>query len=125
MGNPVVDLFKSSITPVHSLKTRSIRSGHRCDVSGLVSRLPVCLSPPLPYKQNFTQGRARKNANMAHSTLVSIPSSNVNRNTSYPPKDKESSERSFRERTSLERHGKSQGEIIFVRGFGNTFQSYC
>ena len=123
---------KSSITPVHSLETRSIRSGHRCDVSGLVSRLPVCLSPPLPYKQNFTQGRARKNAkhvvdntNMAHSTLVSIPSSNVNRNTSYPPKDKESSERSFKERTSLEQHGKSQGEIIFVRGFGNTFQSYC
>ena len=39
---------------------------------------------------------------MAHSTLVTIPSSNVNRNTSYPPKDKQSSQTSFRERTSLD-----------------------
>ena len=65
--------------------------------------------PLLSYKQNFTEGQARKNAkhvvdntNMAHSTLVSIPSSNVNRNTSYPAIDKQSSQRSFRERTSLD-----------------------
>ena len=100
---------KSSITPVHSLETGSIQSGNRCHASGLVSGLPVCFSPVLPYKQNFTEGNAKKNAkyvvdntNMAHSTLVSIPSSNVNRNTSYPPKDKQSSQRSFRERTSLD-----------------------
>ena len=100
---------KSSITLVHSLETGSIQSGHRCNPSGLVSGLLVCLSPLLPYKQNFTEGKARKNAkhvldntNMAHSTLVSIPSSNVNRNTSYPATDKQSSQRSFRERTSLD-----------------------
>ena len=78
---------KSSFTPTHNLETGSIQSGHRCDASGLVSGLPVCLSPLLPCKQNFAEGRARKNAkhvvdntNMTHSTLVSIPSSNVNRN---------------------------------------------
>ena len=119
MGNPVVDLFPSStelsITPVHSLDTESIQSGHRCDASGLVSGLPVCLSPLLPCKQNFAEGRARKNTkhvvdntNMTHSTLVSIHSSNVNRNTSYPPRDKQSSQRSFRERTSLDHKQNSK-----------------
>ena len=43
---------------------------------------------------------------MAHSTLVSIPSSNVSKNISYPPKDKQSSKRSFREKTSLD-HNKT------------------
>ena len=106
---------KSSITPVHSLETGSIQSGDRSDASGLVSGLPVYLSPLLPYKQNFTEVKARKNAkhvvdntNMARSALVSIPSSNVNRNTSYPPKDKQSSQRSFRERTSLDHQQNSK-----------------
>ena len=106
---------KSSITLVHSLETGSIQSGHRCNPSGLVSGLLVCLSPLLPYKQNFTEGKARKNAkhvldntNMAHSTLVSIPSSNVDRNTSYLPKDKHSSQRSFRERASLDHQQNSK-----------------
>ena len=53
---------KSSITPVHSLEAGSIQSGHRFDAPGLVSGLPVCLPPLLPYKQNFTEGRARKSA---------------------------------------------------------------
>ena len=89
---------KSSITPVHSLNTGSIQSGCRCDASGLVLGLPVCLSLLLPYKQNFTEGRARKNAkhvvdntNMAHSTLVSISSSNLSRYVSYLPKYEQSS----------------------------------
>ena len=71
--------------------------------------------PFLPCKQNFAEGRARKNAkhvvdntNMTHSTLVSIHSSNVNRNTSYPPRDKQSSQRSFRERTSLDHKQNSK-----------------
>ena len=53
---------KSSITPVHSLEAGSIQSGHRFDAPGLVSGLHVCLPPLLPYKQNFTEGRARKSA---------------------------------------------------------------
>ena len=106
---------KSSITPVLSLETRSIQSGHRCSASGLVSGLPVSFCPLLPYKQNFTKGRARKNAkhvndntNTSHSTLVSILSSNVNRNTSYPPKDKQSSRTSFGERASLDHQRDSE-----------------
>ena len=62
----------------------------------------------LPSEQNITECMARKNAkyvvdniNMAQSILVFIPFSNVNRNTSYPSKDKRSSQRSFRKRTSL------------------------
>ena len=34
---------ESSITPVHNLETGSIQSGHKCNASGLVSGLPVCL----------------------------------------------------------------------------------
>ena len=78
-------------------------------------RITVCLSPLLPYEQNFTQGRARKNAkhvvdntNMAYSTLVSIPSSNISRNTSYPPKDKQPSQRSFKEKTSFDHQQNSK-----------------
>ena len=41
---------KSLITPVNSLETRSIQSGHRYNALGLVSGLPVCHSPFLPYK---------------------------------------------------------------------------
>ena len=48
---------KSSITPVHNLETGSIQSGHRCNASGLVSVLPVCLSPLLPYKLKVRQER--------------------------------------------------------------------
>ena len=36
---------KPSVTPVHSLETGPIQSGHRCDTSGLVSELPLCLHP--------------------------------------------------------------------------------
>ena len=101
---------KSSITLVHSLETGSIQSAHRCSASGLVSGLPVCFFPLLLYKQSFTEGRARNNAkhvvdntNTSHSSLESIFSSNVNKNTSYPPNDKQSSQMSFRKRASLDR----------------------
>ena len=106
---------KSSITPVHSLDTGPIQSGRRCDVSGLVLGLPVCLSLLLSYKQNFTEDRARKNTkhvvdntNMAHSTLLSIPSSNFSRYASYPGKDEQSSQRSIRERTYLDHQQNSK-----------------
>ena len=45
---------------------------------------------------------------MEHSTLVSIPSSSVNRNTSCPLKEKQSSQRSFRERTSVDHQQNSK-----------------
>ena len=45
---------------------------------------------------------------MAHSALVFISSSNVIRNTSYPPKDKQSSQRSFMERTSPDHQQNSK-----------------
>ena len=104
---------ESSITPVHNLETGSIQSGHKCNASGLVSELPVCL-PLFALRAEF-YSRARKNAkyaadntNMAHSALVVISSSNVIRNTSYPPKDKQSSQRSFMERTSLDHQQNSK-----------------
>ena len=45
---------------------------------------------------------------MAHSPLVSIPSSNVSRNITYPLKDKQSSQRSFKEKTSLDHQQNSK-----------------
>ena len=103
----------------------------------LVSGLRVYLSPLLPYKQNFTGGRARKNdkhldnINMKQSILEFIPSSNVNRNTSYPPKDKQSSQRSFTERTSLDHQQKSKvsgmenlSERLSLSGASRTASSF-
>ena len=45
---------------------------------------------------------------MIHSTLVSIPSSNVSIEASHPPMDKHPSERFFRERTSLDHQQNSK-----------------
>ena len=45
---------------------------------------------------------------MIHSTLVSIPSSNVSIDASHPLKDKQPSERFFRERTSLDHQQNSK-----------------
>ena len=119
------------------METGSIQSGQmRC--IRLVSGLRVYLSPLLLYKQNFTEGRARKNdkhvvdnIKMEQSVLVFIPFSNVNRNTSYPPKDKQSSQRSFTERTSFDHQQKSKvrgmenlSERLFLSGASRTGSSF-
>ena len=139
MGNLVVDLFASRLNYqlTQYMETGSIQSGQmRC--IRLVSGLRVYLSPLLLYKQNFTEGRARKNdkhvvdnIKMEQSVLVFIPFSNVNRNTSYPPKDKQSSQRSFTERTSFDHQQKSKvrgmenlSERLFLSGASRTGSSF-
>ena len=90
MENPVVDLFASRLN--HQLSPFS-QSGtdamHEDWSQNYLYAFPSFLS----YKKNFTEGRARKNAkhvvdntNIAHLTLLSIPSSNIYRNTSFVPR---------------------------------------
>ena len=98
MGNPVVDMFASRLN--HHLPQRitwrpdpfsqGTDAMHHDWSQDYLYAFPLLL----PYEQNFAERRARKiskhvvdNNDMPHSALVSIPSSNVNRNTSYPPKD--------------------------------------
>ena len=127
---------KLSINPVHGDRIHSVRAQMR--YIRLVSGLRVYLSPLLLYKQNFTEGRARKNdkhvvdnIKMEQSVLVFSPFSNVNRNTSYPPKDKQSSQRSFTERTSFNHQQKSKvrgmenlSERLFLSGASRTASSF-
>ena len=119
MGNPVVDLFASQqnhqLPQYIAWRPDLFSQGTDAIHHDWFQDYLFAFSSFLPYRWNFTEGKVRKNAkhvfhntNIAHSTLLSIPLSNISRNISYLPKDKEHSQWSFRERSSLHHQQNSK-----------------